>query len=182
VKIAIRKKKPGKDGRRLIAFYDDNALVYDHAAEELKYLSGLRVPAVVCFEQDGILSGWKAKLLTFHPDSYEPITVHLENFLHPWIDAGIRLAASDFKMSAKRGYSATVELSLGKHEKPLYHLVWERWRVWQSDQHSAEMRHFTLAAGAHEDLARAFPKIGKRFTARQVQDACKRLKLPLAYV
>jgi hypothetical protein len=179
MKIAIAQKRPAKDGRRLVAFYNDKYLVLDRAIEELSSRSGLRVPAVVCFEKDETVSGWKCQLLTFDPERFERRTVSLEDHLHTWIDAGIRLAASDFIMRPMAGYRNVIELSLGRHEKPLYHVVWERWPIWQSDQHIAAMRQYTESAGAHEDLIRAYPKFGSRYSASQVKDACKRLKLPL---
>ncbi|HEY5706077.1 MAG TPA: hypothetical protein VIS96_10930 [Terrimicrobiaceae bacterium] len=180
MKIAIKQKRPGRDGRRLVAFYDDRWLVPDRSVTELSGRPGYRVPAVVCFERNGQLSKWKAKLCNFDPNSYEKTTIPLENYLHPWIEAGIRLAASDFKMRPKRGYECVIELSLGK-EKPLYHLVWERWPIWQSEAHREKMmKLYSLSAGAHEDLVTAFPgKLTKRVTPEQVKDACKRLGLPL---
>jgi hypothetical protein len=96
-----------------------------------------------------------------------------------WVEAGIRLAASNFKISLKKEYPGSVFLSRGKHEKPLYHLVWKRWPIWQTEKHIKAMCAYTVSAGAHEDLIHACPGAAARYSATQVKDACKRLGLPL---
>ena len=179
MKIAIAQKSVGKGGRRLVAFFDNQWLVYDPAAKELSFRPGFRVPGVVCFERAGLLADWQVKHIIFDPNSYLPVEIPIENYLHPWIEAGIRLALSDFKVTPKKGNSHAV-LSLGR-DKPLYELVWKRWRIWQTPEHREKMKSYTIAVGAHEDLLSAFaaePAI-KGITPKQVTDACNRLGLPL---
>jgi hypothetical protein len=128
MKIAIAQKRPSKDGRRLMAFYDDKYIVYDYAAEELSYRAALRVPAVVCFDKDGTQSDWKIRRITFDPECYEKRTVMILDHLHAWIDAGVRLAASEYLLKPLPGYPNVLDARLGRHAKPLYYLVWERGR------------------------------------------------------
>lgn len=174
MKIAFVKDRTDKNGRRRFGFCDDSDFIHDRSAEELK---SKRVPGVTLFEKNGDFVYWQAGLITFDPDNCSPSVIHLPDYLHPWIEAGIRLAASDFKMAPKRGYSAFF-LSVGRC-KPLYHMVWERWPIWQSDEHREKMKSYTVAAGAHEDLLAGFTEAMKGITPNQVKDACRRLGLPL---